>query len=352
MELPKENGMQKNEYLQWLSGSTDTAWWHDSGDPEELQQGLANGAVGVTTNPVLCAQALKKNKDLWRTHIQRALDTEKSSSAKAESLMRIVVVEAAKQLEPIHRKTQGKLGYVCAQVDPSLAGDREAMYAMAKRFNAWAPNIAVKLPATAAGLDVMEKCCAEGITVTVTVSFCVPQVYAAGKRYQEIVRKRKAGSRVGKCFAVIMIGRLDDYLREVFSDNKEAITEQEVQLAGLSVVKNAYRLYRENGYEAVLLIAALRGNYHMTALAGGNLIMSIHPVYQKSLQAGPVVFEKQIAEPVPGAVLEKLNRAPEFRRAYDPEGLSENEMITFGPTQRTLSQFTEIGWKALQEFQL
>ena len=344
--------MPKNDYLQWLSGSTDTAWWHDSGDPEELKQGLANGAVGVTTNPVLCAQALKNNKERWREHIQRVVDTEKSSSAKAESLMRIVVVEAAKQLEPIYRTTQGKQGYVCAQVDPSLAGDREAMYAMAKRFNAWAPNIAVKLPATMGGLDVMEKCCAEGITVTVTVSFCVPQVYAAGKRYQEVIRKRKAGSKVGKCFAVIMIGRLDDYLREVFSDNQEVITEQEVQMAGLSVVKNAYRLYQENGYEAVLLIAALRGNYHMIGLAGGNLIMSIHPTYQKSLQLGPVVFEKQIAEPVPQAILEKLNRVPEFMRAYSPQGLSEKEMITFGPTQRTLSQFIDSGWKSLQEFQL
>ena len=53
---------------------------------------------------------------------------------------------------------------MCAQVNPSLAGDRAAMEDMARRFNAWAPNIAVKLPATSAGLDVMERLVADGIT--------------------------------------------------------------------------------------------------------------------------------------------------------------------------------------------
>lgn len=40
-------------YLQWFSQETATAWWDDSADPEEMCRVLANGAVGVTTNPVL-----------------------------------------------------------------------------------------------------------------------------------------------------------------------------------------------------------------------------------------------------------------------------------------------------------
>jgi len=344
--------MQDLNYLQWLSGHTETAWWHDSGDPQELQKALANGAVGVTTNPVLCAQALKKNPEFWGEDIRKVIETSLNQGVKAESLMRIVVVHAASLLEPIYRSSQGRQGFVCAQVNPDLAGEREAMYAMAKRFNLWAPNIAIKLPATAAGLDVMEQICAEGMAATITVSFTVPQVYLTGRRYQELVRRRKPGARIGKCFAVIMIGRLDDYLREVFADNRETITEQEVQSAGLCVVKHAYRLYQEQGFEAVLLVAALRGNRHMTELAGGKLIMSIHPTYQKSLLAGPVVFEEKIDQQVPAAVEEKLRRHPEFMKAFSQEGLSETELISFGLTQRTLSQFAETGWKLLEQFRL
>ena len=211
--------MAELNYLQWLAAETRTAWWHDSGDPAELTTALANGAVGVTTNPVLAAVALKANRELWRDAIRAAVDSAKNPGAKAEALMRIVVTDAARRLEPVYRNTAGAQGYVCAQVNPSFAGDRAAMEDMARRFDAWAPNIAVKLPATSAGLDVMERCAADGITTTITVSFTVPQVFAAGRRFQEASRRRKPGARAGRCFAVIMIGRLDEYIREVCADN-------------------------------------------------------------------------------------------------------------------------------------
>ncbi len=344
--------MSNRNYLQWLSAETRTAWWHDSGDPRELEQALANGAVGVTTNPILSAQALKNNKELWREDIRKVLDTEMNPRVRAEALMRIVVTHAAKEVEPIHRRTSGRHGYACAQVDPSSAGNRQGMYEQAKRFNDWAPNIAIKLPATLAGIEVMEKCCAEGMAVILTVSFCVPQVWAVGRRYQHVLRAGKPGAKIGRCFSVIMIGRLDDYLREVFADNEEPIAEEELRMAGLAVVKHAYRLYRENGFEATLLVAALRGNYHMTGLTGGDLTMSIHPTYQKSLVEEHVGREESIDAPIAPAVLERLCRVPEFRKVYDPQGLSEKEMISFGLTQRTLAQFIEMGWKPLEQFQL
>ncbi|HUZ17785.1 MAG TPA: transaldolase family protein [Spirochaetia bacterium] len=343
--------MSQTNYLQWLSSSTKTAWWHDSGDPAELESAIRNGAVGVTTNPVLCARALDANRAYWREDIRRALDSHQSPTEKAEALMRIVVTHAAKQVEPSFRRTSGKHGYACAQVDPSAAGNREAMLAQAKRYHAWAPNIAIKLPATLAGLDVMEQCCSEGMTVTVTVSFTVAQVWSIAQRYQKVLeRNRKSGRETGRCFAVIMIGRLDDYLREVFADNRAPVSEEELRMAGLSVVKHAYRLYQESSLEAVLLVAAMRGNYHMTELSGGDLILSIHPSYQKSLFDASVDRTEKIDEPIPEAALESLSRQPEFRKAYDPSAMSEKELIAFGLTQRTLSQFVETGWRPLEQF--
>jgi transaldolase len=342
--------MAQRNYLQWLAAETSTAWWHDSGDPAEVGEALANGAVGVTTNPVLSATALKASRNLWREPIREAVDGAKTPGAKAEALMRIVVTDAARRLEPVYRSTGGAQGYVCAQVDPSCAGDRAAMEDMARRFDAWAPNIAVKLPATSAGLDVMERCVVDGITTTITVSFTVPQVLAAGRRFQEAASRRKPGTRGGRCFAVVMIGRLDEYVREVCVDNGENLSDEEIRWAGLSVVKRAHRLYRERGYDAILLIAALRGTYHMTNLAGGNLIMSIHPTWQKALLAGPVDRGRHIDEPIPASVQAKLDRVNEFVRAYEPDGLSEHEMVSYGVTQRTLSQFVESGWKLLEQF--
>lgn len=222
---------------------------------------------------------------------------------------------------------------------------------MAKRLHSWAPNIAVKLPATGAGLDVLEDCIAEGITVTATVSFTVPQVIAIAERHRAgIARAREKDLEPGKCFAVIMIGRLDDYLREISHDNRSGLDESDIQQAGLAVTKRAYRIYQERGYEAVLLVAALRGTHHVTELAGADLVISIHPSWQGNFVSRDFPREERIADPVPDAVIDRLRRMREFQRAYEPDGMAPGEFVSFGLTQRTLSQFCETGWKPMETF--
>ncbi len=343
----------KQQYLQWLTRNTKTTWWHDSADPAELARGIERGAIGATTNPFLANLALAGNKATWGKEIQDALSQNPDAEQRAEGLMRIVVTHAARQLLPQYEKTGGATGYVCAQVNPSRAGDRETMLAMARRFSQWAPNIAVKLPATAAGLDVLEDCAAEGITCTLTISYTVPQTIAAAERYRRGLQRAKAkGIKPGKCFAVIMIGRLDDYLREVAHDRDAGVSESDIRQAGLAVTKRAYSLYRQRGYEAVLIIAALRGTHHMTELAGAEVIMSIFPSIQEMLLAPELPQQERIGLEVPADVIERLSQIPDFVRAYEPDGMQPTEFITYGVTQRTLSQFIESGWKLMENFHL
>ena len=145
-----------------------------------------------------------------------------------------------------------------------------------------------------------------------------------------------------------MIGRLDDFLREVAHDNQAAVSEADIRLSGLAVTKRAYQMYKERGYEAVLLVAALRGSYHLTELAGADLLMSIHPSSQEVFVAQDHPREERIDVPVPGDAIERLLRMPEFVRAYEPDGMAPNDFIGFGATQRTLSQFSEVGWKLME----
>jgi len=338
----------EESYLEWLAAETPTTWWHDSGDPGELAEGLAHSAVGVTTNPVLSAVTLHSRRDFWAADV-RQVPADLTPAQRAEAMMGIVVRYAARQVLPAFERTGGQSGYACAQVDPARAGDREGMLAMGRRFAAWAPNIAVKLPATAAGLDVAEELAAEGATVTITVSFTVPQVLAAAERYRlGVARARQAGKKPGRCFAVIMIGRLDDYLRDIKMDRQAAVSEADIRLAGLAVVKRAYGLFQERGYEATLLVAALRGVYHLTELAGGRLVMSVHPSVQSKLFAPDLPREERIGLPVDAAAISRLNSVPDFVRAYEPDGMAPEDFVSFGLTQRTLSQFTEAGWKLLE----
>ena len=337
-------------YLNWVIENTNTKWWHDSAESAELENGLSRGAVGVTTNPVLSSAALNKNRALWGAAIDAVLAQKLPPEAKAEALMRIAVTNATRKLTPEFEATEGRSGFVCAQVNPLRAGDRDYMYAMAKRLNDWAPNIAVKLPATAAGLDVLEDCVAEGITVTATVSFTVPQVVQIAERHRAgIKRARERGIEPGKCFAVIMIGRIDDYLREIAHDNQAPVSESDICQAGLAIAKRAYSIYKERAYDAVLLVAALRGEYHLTELAGAELIMSIHPNYQEPFVTKEYQREERIDKPVPADVIERLRQMREFVRAYEPDGMPPSEFISYGVTQRTLSQFGE-SWKQMESY--
>ena len=343
--------MGNRTYLDWVLTNTRTRWWHDSAEAAELQLGLERGAVGVTTNPFLANLALVKDRALWGPAIEAVLAQKLPGEQKAEALMRIAVTCTAEELEDEFAGANGESGFVCAQVNPLHAGDRDCMLAMARRFHRWAPNIAVKLPATGAGLDVLEDCVAEGITATATVSFTVPQVVAIAERHRAgIARAQANGVAPGKCFAVIMIGRLDDFLREVAHDNRTAVSESDIRQAGLAVTKRAYRLYRERGYEAVLLVAALRGDYHLTEIAGADLIMSIAPAFQQLFVTGDLPCEERIDRPIPDDVIERLRQMPEFVRAYEPDGMKPAEFVSFGATQRTLSQFCEVGWKLMESY--
>ncbi len=344
--------MDENRYLKWLSANTCTKWWHDSAIPAEIETGMRNGATGVTTNPPLVAAALAAAPDYWRPFL-KDIPQNLSPADKAEEIIKRVTQKNAKLLEPIYHSTGGRQGYVCAQVNPRLPGDADEMLEMAKRLASWAPNIAVKLPATAAGLEVLEACIPLGITVTATVSFTLPQALAIAQSYQKaLAHTRKAGGKEGRCFAVVMVGRIDDYIRDVAHDARADVMESDIIQCGTAIMKRANDIFKRNGYEAVLLPAGMRGAYHAVELAGADMTLSIHPKIQAMIARETEPFAERIDIPVEAGVLKRLERIPEFVRAYEPDGLKPSEFIAFGAVQRTLAQFVETGWTPIEAFQV
>jgi len=340
----------QDNYLGWLVKNTKTTWWNDGANADELRKAIEDGATGVTSNPFLVNQAVENTSNPWFDEAERMAAAAAGPTERAESLVQLVVTNVAQMFLEKHRFSNGTDGYVCAQVNPLRAHDRDAMQAMAKRFGAWAPNIAVKLPACRAGLEVLSDCISEGITVTATVSFSVPQVIAIAEHYRLGIRKaEEKGKKPGKCFAVIMIGRVDDHLKEVARDNRLDLSDEELNLGGLAITKRAFSIYQSRGYEARLLVAALRGVYHMTELAGADLTMSIHPKYQGALTSSHVAFEEGIHKEIPWNTIERLRRIPDFVKAYDPDGLKSDEFYSYSLFQRTLTQFVEAGWGRLQQ---
>ena len=336
-------------YLQWLTTKTPSIYWHDSAIRAEQLAAFENGAVGMTTNPFLINASLRGDTDFWAERL-KSVEKGLSGDEKAQALIHCVTGYYAQEVRPIFDRGETGKGYVCAQTNPNKTGDVDYMIQQAKTLASWAPNIVVKLPATNAGITAYEECVAQGLNVAATVSFTVPQVLAVGEAAERgKERARKNGITPGLTIAVMMVGRLDDYLRDVAHDSGAKVEESDIVQAGLACMKRAYGIFQERGYTTYLMPAGCRGANQIVELAGAKMIMSIAPKITK-LIASDTPQEERINVPVAADVIDRLMTMPEFRRAYEPDGMSREEFITFGATNRTTDQFINDGWNPLAAF--
>lgn len=343
--------MEENRYLKWLSSETDSIYWHDSAIFAEQQTALLNGATGMTTNPFLIQSTLNNDRAFWADRLHTVSPLLKGSE-KAEALLRCATEFYAENLRPIFERGEPGKGYVCAQTNPLKTGDRDEMIEQARRYAKWAPNLVVKLPATNAGIQAIEACVAEGMNVAATISFSVPQVLAVGEAAARGKEKALSnGIRPGLTIAVLMVGRLDDYLRDVAHDSEAPVSESDITQAGLACIKRAYSLFNQRGYDTFLMPAGCRGANHITELAGARMIMSIAPKIS-ALLLHVTSFEPRIDVPIPGEVISRLMTMPEFCRAFSPDGMKPTEFIAFGPANRTTDQFMNDGWNPLVNYKL
>lgn len=337
-------------YLEWINACTPTAWWHDSGNPDEIELALRRGATGVTTNPVLTYRSFQSQPEFWQPRVL-ALGDGFEPEARAEALLKLVSTYAAGKVRQIYDATGGADGYALGQLNPGRAGDAAGMLAQAHRVHSWAPNIAVKLPATAAGLEVVEHLAGEGIPICATINVSVSQALAVAEAYRRGKARAIAnGVKPPLCIVVQQVGRLDDYLRDVAQDMKLGLDEAVITMAGLAVAKRTYQIFEDRQYDAVIMPAGLRGVYHLTEMAGGRLLYTINTrVQDMVLEADPPQVAR-IQIPMDRAVVSQLQKIPEFVRAYEPDGMQPSEFITYGVTQKLLSQFNETGWVPLETY--
>lgn len=339
----------EHTYLKWLSGSTQSIYWHDSAIFSEEQEAVSNGAVGMTTNPFLIQTTLHTDRNFWQERLDR-LPRGLVGDEKAEALIATVAGFYAEQLHSVYEKDFAGKGYVCAQTNPNKAADSDYMIAQMKRLASIAPNIVIKVPATNAGIRAYEEGISLGFNMAATVSFTVPQVLQVGEAAARgKARALQNGIKPGLSVAVLMVGRLDDYLRDVAMDTGANVREDDIVQAGIACIKKAYRIFNERSYDTFLMPAGCRGANQVIELAGANMIFSIAPKIVKLIAPDTPQIEK-IDLPVAPDVINRLMTMPEFRKAYLEDGMSRNEFITFGSVNRTTDQFINDGWTPLVKY--
>jgi transaldolase len=324
-----------------------TVLWNDSADPDELSRSIGFGAVGATCNPVIALAAVKGRLDVWAPRIS-ALAAEHPAASESELGWKVVEelsIQAAKLLEPSFRESGGRNGRLSIQTDPRLHRDADGLVEQAVRFSGLAENIIVKIPATSVGLVAIEEATYRGVSINVTVSFTVAQAVAAAEAIERGLDRRTADGLPEREFGsvvTIMGGRLDDWLKAYVHVNRILVDPSVLEWAGVAALKRAHRVFTERGYRSRVLSAAFRNHFQWSELQGGDLVVSPPFDWQLRINENDIPVENRIDVPVAPAIIETLeSQVPEFRRAYEVDGLSPAEFDTFGATVRTLRQFLE-----------
>jgi len=324
---------------------TATDYWNDSCSIEELTYAIERGAVGATSNPTIVGEVLGKEMPLWRERIGEiiALNPSATEDEVAWQLIEEMAVRASKLLLAVFEREGRVKGRLSIQTNPKLFRSTERLVEQGMRFAGLAPNMQVKLPATRAGIDAIEQVTAAGVSINATVCFTVPQAVAVAEAVERgLDRRSAAGEDISTMSPVctIMVGRLDDWMQVLVKRDRITVDPGVVHWAGIAAFKNAYGLFRERGYRARLLAAAYRHHLHWSELIGGDIVLTIPHAWQRLFNESSIEVVPRIDNGLPNGVFEQLyENFPDFRRAYDPNGMTPEEFDSFGATVRTLRGF-------------
>lgn len=151
-----------------------------------LQRLVDLGVRGVTSNPTIFAKAIEAGTDYDAAFAEVA-----SIHAVEDAYWELVIDDVLHGLDvlaPVHAASGGTDGFVSVEVAPALAHDTKATVAAARQLRRRIdrPNLLVKVPATAEGVDAIRTLVGEGVAVNVTLIFGLD-------RYDEVMEAYIAG---------------------------------------------------------------------------------------------------------------------------------------------------------------
>lgn len=322
-------------------------WWNDSCDIRELTDAVQTGAVGATSNPVIVATAVKQDPDRWIPVIKDLIRDNPTGSEEdiAWKLIARVGVDASKILLPVFKETKGVKGHLCLQVNPKYYRSAQRMLVHGKELAALAPNIAIKAPATEAGIQAVEEMTAAGVRVNVTVSFTVAQAIAAAEAIERGLKRARDPDSIHP-YITIMVGRVDDQLKRTQAAKALAIDPGSLEWGGVAVFKRAAEVFRERGYKGTLLAAAYRNQIQWSEIIGPDVLQSIPYDWWRQYNDSDEVPRLSLVEPMKERIMSDLLKFDDFKQAYYEDGMKPADFVHYGASIHTINQFIE-GYEGL-----
>ena len=332
--------------------------WVDNISREMLETGtladyIADYCVtGLTSNPTIFEHAIGKG-DFYDEAITRLAKSNDSTEELFFALALEDLTRAADLFRPVFDATNGLDGWISLEVSPLLVDNASGTIQAAAQLHAAAnrPNLFIKIPGTAAGVEAIEESIFAGVPVNVTLLFSQEQYLAAAEAYMRGIERRiEAG--------------LDPNVRSVaslFISRWDVAVKAEVSPAlrnrlGIAIAMRTYKAYRdllasprwltlaEAGAQPQHLLWASTGSkdpaasetLYIEALAAPD---TINTIPEKTLKAFADHGKVGAALPVDGGDAEAVLK--EFKReGIDDQALAER-------LQREGADAFAVSWQAL-----
>ncbi|HEX5267201.1 MAG TPA: bifunctional transaldolase/phosoglucose isomerase [Acidimicrobiales bacterium] len=183
-----------------------------SGDLERMV--AKEGLRGMTSNPSIFEAAIAGSSDYAEAIAELRSTGPRDAKSAYESLAISDIRAAADIFRPVYEDSGGSDGFVSMEVSPELAHDTAGSAAEARRL--WSvidrPNVMIKVPATPAGIPVIQELTGAGINVNVTLLFGLEAYESAVQAYLAGLEDRLgAGGDLGTIASVasVFVSRLD-----------------------------------------------------------------------------------------------------------------------------------------------
>ena len=221
--------------------------WVDNISREMLETGtlaryIADYCVtGLTSNPTIFEHAVGQG-NFYDKSITRLTKLHDSAEELFFALALEDLTTAADLFRPVFDATAGLDGWVSLEVSPLLADNAAGTIQAAAELHAAAnrPNLFIKIPGTAAGVEAIEESIFAGVPVNVTLLFSAAQYLAAAQAYMRGIERRiEAGLNPNvPSVASLFVSRWD-----VAVQAKVAATLRN-QL-GIAIAMRTYKAYRD-----------------------------------------------------------------------------------------------------------
>lgn len=315
------------------------------GAPSSTLFNSSHGISGATTNPQLISQAVLKSPQVWRRYLA-ALPDEFTNADKVRHVYDAMLSKGAKLLRPLWLSSQGRHGWLSAQIEGGERMGVEALVARGLMLASLAPNIMLKVPGSEQGYRAIEQLVAQGCSVNNTFCFSVSQAAAYLKAVHDgQLRARVQGVSTERARYVIsfMIGRLgaQRQFEEQAGQRRLNLTGPDRRWAEIAVYQAIQALLQRRQTPVRLLLCSLKidtdvqGREHCWHLQRTGADTTLYTMTPQILEF--LVRRQQGMQPispandwvqVPRRVLNRLTAIPYFNQAYFEGDLAPSDFAS------------------------